>query len=152
MNDIYNYLSYHEKLSSSGMPNAEQMDSVAEAGVQLVINLAPHDVPNAVPNEKELVESLGMEYINIPVNWNTPTKDGLNIFMDAMDANMDKKIHVHCEANFRASGFILMYRVLRLGWKADDAFTVMHTVWDEDAYPVWKMFIEDMLKRSGDGS
>ena len=152
MNDIYNYLSYHEKLSSSGMPNAEQMDSVAEAGVQLVINLAPHDVPNAVPNEKELVESLGMEYINIPVNWNTPTKDGLNIFMDAMDANMDKKIHVHCEANFRASGFILMYRVLRLGWKADDAFAVMHTVWDEDAYPVWKMFIEDMLKRSGDGS
>lgn len=152
MNDIYNYLSYHEKLSSSGMPSAEQMDSVAEAGVQLVINLAPHDVPNAVPNEKELVESLGMEYINIPVNWNTPTKDGLNIFMDAMDANMDKKIHVHCEANFRASGFILMYRVLRLGWKADDAFTVMHTVWDEDAYPVWKMFIEDMLKRSGDGS
>ena len=152
MNDIYNYLSYHEKLSSSGMPNAEQMDSVAEAGVQLVINLAPHDVPNAVPNEKELVESLGMEYINIPVNWNTPTKDGLNIFMDAMDANTDKKIHVHCEANFRASGFILMYRVLRLGWKADDAFTVMHTVWDEDAYPVWKMFIEDMLKRSGDGS
>ena len=152
MNDIYNYLSYHEKLSSSGMPNAEQMDSVAEAGVQLVINLAPHDVPNAVPNEKELVESLGMEYINIPVNWNTPTKDGLNIFMDAMDANMDKKIHVHCEANFRASGFILMYRVLRLGWQADDAFAVMHTVWDEDAYPVWKMFIEDMLKRSGDGS
>jgi len=152
MNDIYNYLSYHEKLSSSGMPNAEQMDSVAEAGVQLVINLAPHDVPNAVPNEKELVESLGMEYINIPVNWNTPTKDGLNIFMDAMDANMDKKIHVHCEANFRASGFILMYRVLRLGWKADDAFAVMHTVWDEDAYPVWKMFIEDMLKRSEDGS
>ena len=152
MNDIYNYLSYHEKLSSSGMPNAEQMDSVAEAGVQLVINLAPHDVPNAVPNEKELVESLGMEYINIPVNWNTPTKDGLNIFMDALDANTDKKIHVHCEANFRASGFILMYRVLRLGWKAEDAFAVMHTVWDEDAYPVWKMFIEDMLKRSGDGS
>jgi len=152
MNDIYNYLSYHEKLSSSGMPNAEQMDSVAEAGVQLVINLAPHDVPNAVPNEKELVESLGMEYINIPVNWNTPTKDGLNIFMDAMDANMDKKIHVHCEANFRASVFILMYRVLRLGWKAEDAFAVMHTIWDEDAYPVWKMFIEDMLKRSGDGS
>jgi len=152
MNDIYNYLSYHEKLSSSGMPSAEQMDSVAEAGVQLVINLAPHDVPNAVPNEKELVESLGMEYINIPVNWNTPTKDGLNIFMDSMDANTDKKIHAHCEANFRASGFILMYRVLRLGWKADDAFAVMHTVWDEDAYPVWKMFIEDMLKRSGDGS
>jgi protein tyrosine phosphatase (PTP) superfamily phosphohydrolase (DUF442 family) len=152
MNEIYNYLYYHEKLSSSGMPTTEQMKSVAEAGVELVINLAPHDVPKAIPNEAELVSSLGMEYINIPVNWNTPTRDGLNVFMEAMDVNNDKKIHVHCEANFRASAFITMYRILRLGWKSDEAFAVMHTIWDEDAYPVWKMFIEDAIQRSRDGS
>jgi protein tyrosine phosphatase (PTP) superfamily phosphohydrolase (DUF442 family) len=147
MNDIYNYLYYHEKLSSSGMPTAEQMKPVAEAGVQLVINLAPHDVPNAIPDETELVESLGMGYVNIPVNWSTPTEDGLNVFMDAMDANKDKKIHVHCEANFRASAFITLYRILRLGWEREKAFAVMHTIWDEDAYPVWKMFIEASLPR-----
>ncbi|NUQ84485.1 MAG: protein tyrosine phosphatase family protein [Anaerolineales bacterium] len=134
------------------MPTAKQMKAVAGAGVELVINLAPHDVPNAIPNEPELVESLGMQYINIPVNWSTPTRDGLNIFMDAMDANRDRKIHVHCEANFRASAFITIYRILRLGWKPEEAFAVMHTIWDEDAYPVWKMFIEDALKRSADGS
>jgi len=152
MKDIYNYLFYHDKLSSSGMPTSEQMKLVAEAGVELVINLAPHDVPHAIPEEMKLVESLGMEYINIPVNWNTPTKDGLNIFMDTMDANKDRKIHVHCEANFRASGFITVYRILRLGWNPEKAFEVMHTIWDEDTYPVWKMFLEDAIKRSGDGS
>lgn len=152
MKDIYNYLYYHEKLSSSGMPTAEQMNSVAEAGVELVVNLAPHDVPNAIPNEENLVESLGMEYINIPVNWNMPTRDGLNVFMDVMDKNKDRTVHVHCEANFRASAFITMYRILRLGWIPEEAFAVMHTIWDEDAYPVWKMFIEDALKRSVDGS
>ena len=152
MNELYNYKFFHEKLSSSGMPTAEQMKTVAEAGVQLVINLAPHDVQHAIPNEPELVESLGMQYINIPVNWGTPTKDGLNIFMDAIDANQDKKIHVHCEANFRASAFIAMYRILRLNWKSEDALEVMHTIWDEDAYPVWKLFIEGVLKRSEDGS
>lgn len=151
MKDIYNVLFYHENLSSSGMPTAEQMKEVAQAGVKLVINLAPHDVPNAIPDEPEVVRSLGMEYINIPVNWSTPTRDGLNLFMDAMDANRDKRIHVHCEANFRASAFILIYRVLRLGWKEDQAFEVMHSIWDEDAYPVWKMFIEDALKRSTTG-
>lgn len=151
MNDIYNYKFFHEKLSSSGMPTAEQMKSVADAGVQLVINLAPHDVKKAIPNEPELVESLGMQYINIPVNWGTPTKDGLNVFMDAMDANQDKKIHVHCEANFRASAFIAMYRVLRLGWKPEEALEIMHTIWDDDAYPVWKMFIEDAIQRSPRG-
>ena len=148
MNDIYNYLYYHDKLSSSGMPTVEQMKSVAEAGVQLVINLAPHDVLNAIQDETELVESLGMTYINIPVNWNTPNEDGLNIFMDAMDAYMDKKIHVHCEANFRASAFITMHRILRLGWNAEEAFGVMHTIWDEDAYPVWKMFIKNAIQSS----
>ena len=151
MKDIFNYKFFHEKLSSSGMPTTEQMNAVAKASVQLVINLAPHDVQNAIPNEAELVESLGMQYINIPVNWGTPTKDGLNIFMNAMNANQDKKIHVHCEANFRASAFIAMYRILRLGWKAEDALEVMHTIWDEDAFPVWKMFIEDAIKRSSTG-
>jgi len=152
MNDIYNYKFFHENLSSSGMPTAEQMKSVAAMNVQLVINLAPHDVKNAMPNEPELVESLGMQYLNIPVKWGTPTKDGLNIFMDTLDGNQDKKIHVHCEANFRASGFITMYRILRLGWEPEKAFEVMHTIWDEDAYPVWKMFLEDAIKRSPDGS
>lgn len=152
MNDIYNFLLYHDRLSSSGMPTPDQMTSVAKAGVEVVINLAPHDVPNAIPDEPELVKSLGMDYINIPVNWGTPTRDGLNVFMDAMDANKERKIHVHCEANFRASAFIAMYRILRLGWREAEAFDVMHTIWDEDAYPVWKMFIDDAMKRSADGS
>jgi len=151
MKDIYNYLFYDDQLSSSGMPTAEQMKSVAEAGVELVINLAPHDAPNAIPDEPELVRSLGMDYINIPVNWNTPTRDGLNLFMDAMHRNRDKNILVHCEANFRASAFITMYRILRLDWNPEAAFEVMHTIWDEEAFPVWKMFIEDAIRRSRGG-
>jgi protein tyrosine phosphatase (PTP) superfamily phosphohydrolase (DUF442 family) len=133
------------------MPTAEQMEAVAEAGVQLVINLAPHDVPDAIPNEQQIVKTLGMQYINIPVNWSTPTHEGLKVFMDAMDDNQGRKIHVHCEANFRASAFIAMYRILRLGWKPNEALNVMHTIWDDDAYPVWKMFIEDAIKRSPSG-
>ena len=127
------------------------MKSVAQAGVELVINLAPHDVPNAILDEPELVEALGMDYLNIPVNWNTPTRDGLDFFMDAMDCNRDKSILVHCEANFRASAFITIYRILRLDWDPEEAFEVMHTIWDEDAFPVWRMVIED-AKLTGDNS
>ena len=74
MKDIYHYQFLTENLSSSGMPTAEQMKEVADAGVQVVINLAPHDVPNALPNEGELVNTLGMEYINIPVIWRAPNQ------------------------------------------------------------------------------
>jgi len=111
-----------------------------------VINLTPHDSQCALENEAELINAMGIKYINIPVNWSTPTKDGLDTFMDAMDEFKDKRILVHCEANFRVSAFIAMYRILRLGWKNEDAFEMMHKIWDEDAFPVWKMFIEGMLE------
>jgi len=151
-NGMYNFLQLSDSLFTGGMPKADQLTDAAKQGVKVVINLAPHDVPHALPDEAELVDSLGMQYINIPVNWNTPTKEGLDKFMDAMDEHKDRKILVHCEANFRASAFVSMYRILREGWKPDEALEVMHKIWDEDAYPVWKMFIEDMLKRSRDGS
>ena len=73
--DIFNFLPLSEKLFTGGMPKAEQIEDAARHGVQLVINLAPHEVMDALPGETDLVTSLGMQYINIPVIWNTPTKD-----------------------------------------------------------------------------
>ena len=149
--EIYNFLALSESLFTGGMPTAEQLSDAAQHSVDVVINLAPHEVSNALPNEAALAASLGMQYINIPVNWSTPTKDGLDRFIEAMDKNKDRKILVHCQANFRATAFMSMYRILRQGWKADEAMEVMHKIWDEEDYPMWKMFIEDTLKRSREG-
>ena len=148
MKDIYHYWYYHDTLSSSGMPTADQMKSVADAGVQVVINLAPHDVAHALPNEAELVNSLGMEYVNIPVPWGAPRIEFLTRFIDIMDTHSDKKILVHCEANYRASAFIMLYRVLRLGWKKEDAIPVMERMWNPEDFAVWQKFIDDQLARS----
>jgi protein tyrosine phosphatase (PTP) superfamily phosphohydrolase (DUF442 family) len=150
--DIYNFLALSENLFTGGMPTSGQLTDAAQRGVQLVINLAPHEVSNALPGETELVTSLGMQYINIPVIWNTPTKDGLDRFMDSMDENQGKKILVHCQANFRATAFVALYRILRRGWNAEDAMAGMHKIWDTEDYPIWKMFIEENLKRSRAGS
>ena len=149
--DIYNFLALSENLFTAGMPKAEELTDAAQRGVEMVINLAPHEVSKALPGETELVTSLGMQYINIPVIWNTPTKDGLDRFMDIMDENKDKKILVHCQANFRATAFVALYRILRQGWNADDAMAGMHQIWDAEDYPIWKMFIEENLKRSRAG-
>ena len=78
--NIRNFLPFSEHLFTGGMPKAEQLTDAAQRGVELVINLAPHDALDALPNEKELVTSLGMQYIHIPVNWSTPTQDGLDRF------------------------------------------------------------------------
>lgn len=148
LEEIYNYLKLSDQLHSGGMPKADQLRDAAEKGVEVVINLAPHTVPDALPDEAELADSLGMQYINIPVTWNTPTQDGLDRFIEAMDKSKDKKILVHCQANFRATAFIALYRMLRQGWKEEDAMRGMHQIWDEEDYPVWKMFIENTLQKS----
>lgn len=145
MKDIYNYLYYDEKLSSSGMPKPEQLRSMAEAGVKVVINLATPTSEGAIPNESELVNGLGMEYVNIPVDWKNPTHEDLDNFLNAMDQHKDEHVLVHCQANYRASGFVALYRVLRLGWKKEDAFQDMQKIWNPVEYPVWDMFIEENL-------
>lgn len=152
LEEIPNFLALSENVFTGGMPNQEQLADAAQRGVELVINLAPHEVLNALPNETEIVTSLGMQYINIPVIWTTPTKDGLDRFMDIMDENKDKRILVHCQANFRATAFMALYRILRQGWNADEAMEGMHQIWDTEDYPIWKMFIEENLKKSREGS
>ena len=63
----------------------------------------------------------------------------------------DKKILVHCQANFRATAFVALYCILRQGWNAEDAMAGMHKIWDAQNHPIWKMFMEKNLKRSRAG-
>ena len=145
MQDIYNYQFLNEKLSSSGMPTAEQMKELADAGVKVVINLALTTSPGALPDEASLVESLGMKYIHIPVEWNSPTNQNLDDFFTAMNEHKQEKVLVHCQANYRASAFVMLYRVLRQGWKKKDAFPIMEKMWNPEDFPVWQKFIDETL-------
>jgi len=145
MKDIYNYLFLNEKLSNSGMPTAEQMKEVADAGVTVVINLAQVTSQGALPDENRLVESLGMKYIQIPVDWSNPTKQDLDEFFSAMDVHKEEKKLVHCQSNYRATGFITLYRILLLGWEKESAFKDMNIMWNPEDFPIWQKFLDDNL-------
>lgn len=145
--DLRNFLRLSEKLISSGMPTAEQLNSVAESGVQVVINLALPTSDGALQNEENLITALGMKYINIPVLWNNPTRENLEDFMKAMDTYNESNILVHCQANYRATGFITMDRILRLGWERDQAMKDLQKIWNPADYPVWEKFIDNNIKK-----
>ncbi len=147
MNDIYNYLYLTEKLSSSGMPTPDQLKQVSEAGVKFVINLATSKSEGWIPNEGEWLNRLGVDYLSIPVDWENPTRQNLLDFMDAMDAHKDERVHVHCQANFRATAFVTLYRILRLGWKTEDAFLDLRKIWNLEEYPIWQNFVDASLNR-----
>ena len=141
----FNYEKLSDNLYTAGMPDKDQLEDVIKQSVQVVINLAPHTVEGALTNEETIVKSLQATYINIPVDWNTPTYENLVKFMDLMDTLSDKVVLVHCQANFRASSFVAIYRILRKGWNPEKAMQIMHEIWDEEVYPVWKEFIEETI-------
>jgi len=72
------------------------------------------------------------------------TKPGC--FFTAMDEHKQEKVLVHCQANYRASSFIMLYRVLRLGWKEEDAIPIMERMRNPEDFPVWQKFIDDQLR------
>jgi protein tyrosine phosphatase (PTP) superfamily phosphohydrolase (DUF442 family) len=143
--NITNYLKLSDGLFSSGMPTPDQISSLAENGVQVVINLATSISEGAMPNEKDLVEAQNINYYNIPVDWSNPTIDNLNDFMNAMDQHKQDKILVHCQANYRATGFITLYRINRLGWKKEEALKDLRQIWNPTDYPIWEKFIEENM-------
>jgi uncharacterized protein (TIGR01244 family) len=141
---IYNYRPVDDLLATSGQPTESQLAAVARAGFAVVINLALHDDPRySLPDEAATVRSLGMEYVHIPVQFSTPTEADADAFFAAMEQNQGTKVFVHCAANMRVSAFVGLYRVLKKGWRKEDAFALMESVWKPNE--VWSEFIAGML-------
>ena len=114
-----------------------------EAGYTMVMNLAPKSHENALGNEDEILESMGIRYIHLPVVFTSPTRDDFERFIDALESCDDDRIWVHCAANMRVSAFFFKYRTERLGWTAEQAQADLHKIWEPGKLMgVWQDFID----------
>ncbi len=144
--DIFNFLSIETLLSTSGQPTEEQLSALANQGWEVVINLALHNDPRySLPDESGFVESLGMKYIHIPVQFDTPSEDDLESFFNAMDSHKNNKIHAHCAANMRVTAFLGLYYLIRQEKSKEEAFSPMKAIWEPD--DVWSSFITSMIEK-----
>jgi uncharacterized protein (TIGR01244 family) len=144
--DIINFRRIDAMLDTAGQPSEEELAAAARDGIEVVINLALHDDPRySLRDEPGTVEALGMQYVHIPVKFDAPTEQDLLTFFDAMDANADKRILLHCAANKRVTAFLGLYRVIRQRWNPERAFAPMQTVWEPNEN--WAPFIREMLEK-----
>ena len=141
--DILNYRYISDKLATSGQPTAAELELISQAGYKTILNLAPPTASNALPEEQAIATSLGMNYINIPVVWDNPTMADFNQFCDVMEKHKDRPIFVHCAMNMRVSAFVYLYRHLKMGVPALEAYSAMKTVWKPNA--TWQNFIETAI-------
>jgi protein tyrosine phosphatase (PTP) superfamily phosphohydrolase (DUF442 family) len=144
LESIHNHRPVDERLGSSGQPTVAQLGAIADAGYTTVINLALHDDPRySLPDEAGTVRGLGMSYVHIPVPFDSPTREDLLAFFEAMDRHRGDKVWVHCAANIRVSVFLGLYWTLREEQDEADAFALMQTLWQPN--PVWARFIAERL-------
>lgn len=150
LRSIRNFRRLAPDLITGGQPSEEQLALAAAAGAQVVINLALHDAPYSLPDERATVEALGMTYEHIPVVWERPTPTDLDAFCAAMERCAGRPLFVHCAANYRASAFVMLHRVLRQGWRIEGALPDVRAIWNPADYPAWQAFTERMLHGTED--
>ncbi len=143
-------LNFHEispSLGTAGQVFPLHLPRLKSEGYTLVVNLG---VARAESNLEESfhVTGTGMSYVQIPVAWETPSADDLQLFFAVMDARQGRKTLVHCFANYRASAFTYLYRIKREGVPEPEARKDLMAVWNDEAfaeYPQWREFIDAAL-------
>lgn len=138
-----NYRRVSDRIATSGMPTAAQLGDIARAGFEVVINLDQQPSRYALPDERGTVEALGMIYEPIPVVWDSPGHAEFVRFCAALERYADRRVFVHCVANYRASVFMALYRIRRLGWSPAAALAELTQVWQPNE--TWQKFIEGEL-------
>jgi uncharacterized protein (TIGR01244 family) len=146
--EIYNAREVDDRLITSGQPSEDQLRAVAAGGMDTVVNLAPHDAANALPDEAGLVRALGMTYHHLPVVFANPTEDDFAAFEQVMaELPPESRTLLHCAANFRVSAFYGLYAIKHLGWTVEQAEAFRAPIWAGSDYPVWEAFIARMQER-----
>ena len=140
-----NFRMITDRLTTSGVVGADRLKALASQGYEVVVNLLPDTSEHAVPDERSIVESQRLEYIHIPVDFKRPERSDFVTFSEALDRVSERKVHIHCAANYRVSAFYSLYAVSRGRWSTDQAMEFIHSVWEPAEYPGWSEFIAEVL-------
>lgn len=144
--EITNFRQYSDSFASAGQPTREQFQAIRDAGFERVVYIAFTNNQNALPDEDQVVKGLGMEYMQVPVDFSNPLPSDFYAFADSMRRDTDKKTLLHCQVNARATAFSFLYRVIYEDVPMAEAKADMNTVWQPNE--VWRDFIFEVLAQN----
>ncbi len=140
---IKNFGQMDERFYRGAQPKEKDYKDLAALGIKTVIDLT------ADPKryEQVTVESLGMKYINIPMEERKyPTEDATRMFLKVASDPGTGKFYVHCAGGRHRTGAMgAVYRYQLYDWNFDQVYAEMkkfdfYTSWGHGAY---KEFVQD---------
>ena len=117
---IKNFLRVNKEFCTGGQPSLQHLEQLKADGVKAIINLRqPSEY--AAAEEEAKVKALGLRYFNIPVAATDPKDEQAAEFLKITDDPENRPAFIHCRSAARVAAFWMIRRVLRDGWKMEDA-------------------------------
>ena len=105
----------------AGQPEEAAIRRYADEGVVTVVNVrTPPEIESLPFDEAEVVESLGMRYVSIPVSPETLSVDDVERFTEVLSES-EGPVLIHCGSSNRVGGIWAAYLVRERGMDVEDA-------------------------------
>lgn len=144
-----NYREISGRVATSGSVSEDRLRRLGAEGFDAVVNLLPDSSEAAATDERAIVEGQGLEYHYLPVDFANPTLSDFRLFRRVMKNAGEKKVLIHCAANYRVSAFYALYAMQDLDWSWEDARAHIASIWNPADYPAWQRFIDKVRSQSG---
>lgn len=143
--DIRNFLRVNKDFCTGGQPRLEHLEQLKAEGVKAVLNLRRPSEHRAEEEEAK-VKELGLRYFNIPVAFGEPKEEQVDEFLKITDDPENRPMFIHCTAAIRVGAFWMIRRVLRDGWKIEDAEAEATKVGLRES-PHWNEFARKYIEK-----
>lgn len=117
---IRNFLRVNKEFCTGGQPRLEHLEQLKKEGVRAIINLRQPSEHRAAEEEAKAKE-VGLRYFNIPFSFGEPKDEQATEFLKITDDPENRPAFIHCASAIRVGAFWMIRRVLRDGWKLEDA-------------------------------
>ncbi len=121
---ISTFAQIESTIACGGATSPEAIREVKQMGFKTVVNLRLASEQGAMVDEEgAMVRALGMNYVHLPFNIQTPDPQLVEDFIKAVSAPGSAPAYVHCAAGGRAAALWMIKRVKADGWTQAAALT-----------------------------
>lgn len=123
--DVPNFKHVSPSLLRGGQPSERGFLHLKELGVKTIVNL--RNERWMIRSESELVASLGLKYISIPLSpFAEPQIAEINDFLEVLEDKDNHSVFVHCLHGCDRTGVMIsLYRMTTHGWTIRQAYEEM---------------------------
>jgi uncharacterized protein (TIGR01244 family) len=117
--NVDNALRVTDTLFAVGQVQWEQLQQAAQEGFRSVLNLRSPNELGFLPEEQQMVEALGLHYVNIPLMPEQIDEMVITRILKTLE-QLPKPVVVHCAAGIRSISIALLSTAIQEGLTPDE--------------------------------